>query len=67
MDELGEEGISKKSGSYLAPSLPVEFHCHGIGHYDFSNLDELDIEKVNALAELEGIFVSLLSSFLIIN
>lgn len=54
--DIAQEGIFKKSGSYLVPSLPVEFHCHGIGDYDFSNLDELDIEKINALAEQEGIF-----------
>ncbi|MER1273012.1 N-acetylglucosamine-6-phosphate deacetylase [Bacillus velezensis] len=54
--DIGGEGIFKKSGSYLVPSLPVEFHCHGIGHYDFSNLDQLDIEKINTLAEIEGIF-----------
>ncbi|MBN8211109.1 N-acetylglucosamine-6-phosphate deacetylase [Bacillus sp. NTK071] len=54
--DIHEEGIYKKSGAYLVPSLPVEFHCHGIGDYDFSNLDELDIEKVNALAVEEGIF-----------
>ncbi|ADC52149.1 putative N-acetylglucosamine-6-phosphate deacetylase (plasmid) [Alkalihalophilus pseudofirmus OF4] len=54
--DIAKEGIFKKSGSYLVPSLPVEFHCHGIGDYDFSNLDELDIEKINSLAEKEGIF-----------
>ncbi|MWC28623.1 N-acetylglucosamine-6-phosphate deacetylase [Paenibacillus sp. MMS18-CY102] len=54
--ELGSEGIFKKSGSYLVPSIPVEFHCHGIGEYDFSNLDELDMDKINALAEREGIY-----------
>ncbi|OAN10123.1 N-acetylglucosamine-6-phosphate deacetylase [Exiguobacterium undae] len=54
--EILGEGQYKKSGSYLVPSLPVEFHCHGIGDYDFSNLDELDLERVNVLAEEEGIY-----------
>lgn len=54
--EILEKGQYNRSGSYLVPSLPVEFHCHGIGDYDFSNLEELDLDKVNALAEEEGIY-----------
>ncbi|PZD95565.1 N-acetylglucosamine-6-phosphate deacetylase [Paenibacillus sambharensis] len=54
--ELGEQGLFRKSGAYLVGALPMEFHCHGIGDYDFSNLEELDLEQVNLRAEQEGIF-----------
>ena len=41
--------------SYLAPVLPVEIHCHGIGGADFSDFDSLNLEQVNESARKEGI------------
>jgi N-acetylglucosamine-6-phosphate deacetylase len=37
------------------PGLPVEFHCHGIGNIDFSDLDRLSLEAVEAAARAEGV------------
>ena len=43
-------------GDYVVPTLPVEFHCHGVGTYDFSNFDHVSLDKVNAIAASEGIY-----------
>ncbi|MBD9597688.1 hypothetical protein IB270_33225 [Ensifer sp. ENS05] len=51
-------------GSTIAAmGLPVEFHCHGLGRYDFSAFATSDVaqarwlEEINALAEKESIIV----------
>lgn len=31
---------------YLAPGLPIDFHCHGVGDYDFSMLRTEDLPKI---------------------
>lgn len=54
--DIGPSGKAKKSGAYLVPSYPVEFHCHGIGPYDFSELEHLDFENINYHAHNEGIY-----------
>lgn len=54
--ELGPAGKARKSGAYLVPSYPVEFHCHGIGPYDFSELELLEFENINRQAHFEGIY-----------
>ncbi len=40
----------------IAQALPVEFHCHGIGNYDFSDIDNLNLELVNELAREEHVY-----------
>ncbi len=43
---------------YIVPALPVEFHFHGIGHFDFSAMEPNDLPQVNAFmrdAKIYGI------------
>ena len=35
--------------------LPVEVHCHGFGPVDFSDLDALDLDRLEAAAVAEGV------------
>ena len=37
--------------------LPVEVHCHGFGPVDFSDLDALDLDRLEAAAVAEGVCV----------
>ncbi|GCE16708.1 N-acetylglucosamine-6-phosphate deacetylase [Dictyobacter kobayashii] len=38
------------------PTIPIEFHSHGIKKQDFSSFQTLDLETVNKEAEQENIF-----------
>ncbi len=40
---------------HLARGLPVEFHCHGIGSADFSDLGRLSLSAVEEAAAREGV------------
>ncbi|WP_322864823.1 hypothetical protein U5922_000705 (plasmid) [Aquicoccus sp. G2-2] len=35
--------------------LPVDFHCHGIGKFDFGRPKDFDLKKMNKILEIEGI------------
>jgi N-acetylglucosamine-6-phosphate deacetylase len=37
--------------------LPVEVHCHGFGSVDFSDLDALDLDRLEAACVAEGVCV----------
>ena len=37
--------------------LPVEVHCHGFGPVDFSDLDALDLDRLEAAGVAEGVCV----------
>jgi hypothetical protein len=37
--------------------LPVEVHCHGFGPVDFSDLDALDLDRLEAACVAEGVCV----------
>lgn len=53
--EIAEALAPSSPSSYLTPTLPVEIHCHGIGHADFSEFETIDLEQVNEQARCEGI------------
>lgn len=40
---------------YLAVGLPVEFHCHGLAHLDFSNFETLSLAELDFAAGREGV------------
>lgn len=42
-------------GEYLSPLWPIDFHCHGIGRFDFSEVDTLDLAEVDSLLAQQGI------------
>lgn len=35
----------------------VEFHCHGIGKFDFSEISNLDLSKINEIAKSENLYL----------
>ena len=35
--------------------LPVDFHCHGIGKFDFGRPRDFDLKKMNRVLEIENI------------
>lgn len=53
--QLGKDK-SGAEGSYLVPSLPIDFHCHGLGGHDFSDTDFFDLDALNELLAREGIY-----------
>lgn len=44
------------SYTLLDRALPVEFHCHGMGDYDFSQIDQIDLSAINKIAVGEGVY-----------
>ncbi|MEM5633028.1 hypothetical protein AAHB55_04695 [Bacillus cereus] len=40
---------------YIAPTLPVEIHIHGLSEFDFSNDNFFDLEEVDRHSRNEGI------------
>lgn len=42
---------------FMVEGTPVDFHCHGIGAFDFSSMAPEDVAKVDALARQRGIGV----------
>jgi len=40
---------------FIVPGLPVEFHCHSIGPYDFTSMTSCNLRDINYLAKAEGI------------
>lgn len=51
----GEFGQVREGASYFVPALPVEVHCHGMGHIDFSNFAEIDLKELDKVAASEGV------------
>lgn len=45
---------STDRNSYIVPSLPIEFHCHGISDFDFSRFDPAVIEPIERHLETIG-------------
>lgn len=41
--------------SYVVTQLPVDFHCHGIAQFDFSELHALDLHAIEAALAAEGV------------
>ena len=54
---VGNSVVEKHGGSYLVPTYPVELHCHGVGQFNFSRLDELDLESINEVAAREQVLL----------
>lgn len=43
------------SAPYIVAELPIDFHCHGIGRFDFSEIEELDLDAIELLLQAEGV------------
>lgn len=42
-------------GGYMVPLLPVDFHCHGVGKYDFTAVPSIELAQINRHFVSEGI------------
>jgi N-acetylglucosamine-6-phosphate deacetylase len=42
---------------FMVEGTPIDFHCHGIGSFDFSSMNPEDVAKVDELARQRGIGV----------
>jgi N-acetylglucosamine-6-phosphate deacetylase len=40
---------------YFVEALAVDFHCHGVGSYDFGNLRAVDLDEIEALLAAQGV------------
>lgn len=54
--QIENEAWNTPPESYIVPTLPVEFHCHGMQTQDFSAFLTLDLKLANEDAEREGVF-----------
>jgi len=52
IDERLNEPIK---GSYVVPMLPIEFHCHGVGPFDFTDIPKLKLDEINDHFAGEGV------------
>ena len=52
---VGEPCGASSVRPLLVPAVPVDFHCHGLGSFDFSRLRPEDLTAVNRLALQQGI------------
>lgn len=52
---VGSGSVSPATAGYVVPTLPIEFHCHGIGAVDFSDIEHFDLEGVDRAAAAEGV------------
>jgi len=48
--------IGQEQKQERGQAWPVEFHCHGIGEFDFCEIESLDLLKINEYARLEEVF-----------
>jgi len=46
-----------RSGAYCVPARPIDFHCHGVGSFDFSDINGLDLATIDGLVCTEGVDV----------
>jgi N-acetylglucosamine-6-phosphate deacetylase len=44
-----------RTSSYFVTELPIDFHCHGVGRFDFSELRDLDLDEIDDILKCEGI------------
>ncbi len=42
--------------SYYVEGLPVEYHCHGIGRFDFSEFDAAQLYEIDAYLKKLGVY-----------
>jgi N-acetylglucosamine-6-phosphate deacetylase len=42
-------------GPYMVPVYPMDFHCHGVGKFDFSDIRTIDFSEINDILEGQGI------------
>jgi N-acetylglucosamine-6-phosphate deacetylase len=51
----GSRSEPLESSMYCVAGTPVDFHCHGVGPYDFSEMAKLDLERIDEILEREGV------------
>lgn len=41
--------------TYVVDQQPIDFHCHGVGGFDFSDLEALDLDAIDRILADEGL------------
>src|SRR5262245_32378574 len=54
--EVAASQSALTEASYAVHGWPVDFHCHGVGRFDFTEIPELALEEVDRHLVQQGVW-----------